>query len=372
MLPKETINANSFYNLALTFVPNVGIKTIRVLISKFETAENIFKAPLSELKKINGVGELKAKSFKDETIFHQAEKELEFVEKNKIELLFLNSEKYPKRLRHCEDAPSLLYYKGNANLNASKIIAIIGTRKNTDYGQRLTEHLLEELKGVNDLIIVSGLAAGIDSIAHKAALKNNLQTVGVLGHSLDRIYPFTNKALANEMIQHGGLLSEFPSGTKPDRQNFPVRNRVVAGMSDLTIVVESDVKGGAMITAYIALSYNRELAAFPGRIFDTKSQGPNELIKKNMAVAVTSGNDILELMNWEATKPATILQQKIFEDLNEDEKKIFDLLQEKEKTHADELMILSGFSTSKIASLLLQLEMQGLVKSLPGKFYRIF
>jgi DNA processing protein len=370
MLPKDPTDTLSLYNLALTFVPNVGTKTIRTLIAKFETAEQIFKASQADLKQV--IGEVKAKSFLDTTIFEQAEKELLFTKKYQIDVLFLNDANYPKRLLQCDDAPCLLYYKGNADLNADKYISIIGTRKNTDYGLRATERILEDLKNVEGLIIVSGLAAGIDTIAHKAALKNNLQTVGVLGHSLEHIYPSSNKSLAGEMIQHGGLLSEFPSETKPARQNFPVRNRIVAGLSDLTIVVESDVKGGAMITAYLTISYNRELATIPGRIFDNKSSGPNQLIKKNMAAPITCGADVLELMNWEATTIShKAVQQKIFNDLSEEEKKIVGILKEKDKMHADELMIVSGFDTSKVAAILLQLEMQGVVKTLPGKLYRL-
>lgn len=369
MLPKD--RETLLHDLALTFVPEVGGKTIRTLLAKFGSGEAIFKASFSELKKVNGVGEVRASMFKETTAVERAKKEMEFVVKNNIQILHFNSPDYPRRLRHCDDAPMLLYYKGSTNLNNAKIIAIIGTRKNTDYGQRVTEHLIEGLKALDDVIIVSGLAAGIDAIAHKAALKNGVQTVGVLGHSLDRIYPFTNRALANNMVQHGGLLSEFPSGTKPDRRNFPVRNRIVAGMSDITIVTESDIKGGAMITAYLAVSYNRDVAAVPGRVFDGKSQGPNDLIKRNMAAPVSDADDVLQLMNWQADKTKKSVQQKMFIELSEEERRIVNALQEKEKLHADDLLTAASFKASQLASVLLQLEMQGLVKSLPGKFYRL-
>ncbi len=369
MLPNHP--TPSLYDLALTFVPEVGGKTIRVLLARFGSAEAIFKASLSELKKVNGVGEVRAAMFKQAAIMERAQKEMEFVAKHQIQLLHFSSPDYPKRLKHCEDAPALLYYKGNANLNDAKIIAVIGTRKNTDYGLRATEHLIEGLKTLENVIIISGLAAGIDTIAHRAALKNGLQTVGVLGHSLDRIYPFTNSALAKEMIAHGGLLSEFPSGTKPDRQNFPVRNRIVAGLSDVTIITESDIKGGAMITAYMAVSYNRDVAAVPGRVFDSKSQGPNSLIKRNMAASVADAQDVLQLMNWQADQTKKTVQQKIFIDLSEEEQRILNTLQDKEKLHADELLSATDFKASQLASVLLQLEMHGLVKTLPGKFYRL-
>jgi len=370
MLPNENYHS-SFYDIALTFVPEVGVKTARILLARFGNAEAVFKASLTELKKINGIGETRAKNFKEKIVFELAEKELKFSEKNNIRLLLFSSSDYPKRLRHCEDAPSLLYYKGNADLNSAKIISIIGTRKSTDYGQRATEHLIEQLKATEDLIIISGLAAGIDAIAHRTALKNNLQTVGVLGHGLDRIYPFTNKSLAEDMMKHGGLLTEFPSDTKPDRQNFPVRNRIVAGMSDATIIVESEVKGGAMITAYLALSYNRDVAAVPGRIFDSKSSGPNHLIKRNMAVSVTSGEDILELMGWDNAVVHKTSQKKLFIELSENEQAIVNLLQDKDKLHADELLLHTSLKSSELAATLLQLEMQGIIKSLPGKYYRM-
>ncbi len=369
MLPTES--STSIFDIALTLVPEIGVKTARSLLQQFGSAEAIFNATPIELKKTMGVGEIKAKMFKDKTVFQQAEKELQFVEKHQIELLPIHSPNYPKRLRQCDDAPILLNYKGNTNLNAEKVIAVVGTRKNTDYGHRIIDHLLEDLKGMPETLIISGLAAGIDTLAHKAALKNQLPTVGVLGHGLDIIYPFTNRALAKEMLQQGGLLSEYPSGTKPDRQNFPVRNRIVAGMSDVTIVIESDIKGGAMITAYMALSYNRDVAAFPGRVFDAKSDGPNQLIKKNMAACITSASDLLALMNWEREPQPTARQQRLFEEVSEEEKEVLQLLEAQEKLHADTLQNHLQMKPSTLAALLLQLEMKGFIKTLPGKYYRL-
>jgi len=370
MLPTSSDN-DALYNIALTMVPEIGVKTARGLLNKFGTAADIFKASAAELKKTDGVGEVRAKMFKEKSILLQAEKELSFVTKNHIELLSFGASNYPKRLQLCDDAPILLYYKGNTDLNATKTISIVGTRKCTEYGHRLTEHLVEGLNSLNDIIVVSGLAAGIDTIAHKTAVKNAIPTVGVLGHGLDHIYPFTNKSLAKDMLSCGGLLSEYPSGTQPDRQNFPVRNRIVAGMADVTVVVESGVKGGAMITAYMALSYNRDVAAFPGRVFDGKSDGPNHLIKRNMATCISDAADVLTLMNWAPDVKKNSVQQHLFLDLSEDEKTILQLLKEKEKVHADELQVQSQFKPSLLASVLLQLEMQGVIKSLPGKYYRV-
>ncbi|HRO43109.1 MAG TPA: DNA-processing protein DprA [Flavipsychrobacter sp.] len=369
MLPKE--ETKRFYELALSFVPDVGPKTARTLLAKFHSPEEIFRAPLKELILINGITEVRSRMFREASVLKQAEDELEFALKNNIEVLFLTNENYPRRFIHCDDAPVLLYYKGNANLNSEKIVAIIGTRKNTDYGQRLTEDLIEGLSGLEDTVVVSGLALGIDTIAHKSSLKNNIPTIGVVGHGLDTIYPHSNKALANEMLLHGGLLTEFPSGTKVERQNFPVRNRVVAGLSDVIIIVESEVKGGAMITAYVAHSYNRDVAAFPGRVYDSKSGGPNHLIKRNIAAMINGADDLLELMNWGKHENSKAKQKQLFVELKPEEKTIYDLLKEKDSLHADELMFQTGFTSPQLAATLLQMEMQGFIKTLPGKHYRI-
>jgi DNA processing protein len=221
------------------------------------------------------------------------------------------------------------------------------------------------------MIISSGLAHGIDAYAHKYSLQVGLPTVGVLGHGLDRVYPANNKQLAKEMTENGGLLSEFPSGTLPDRSNFPMRNRIVAGISDVTVIVESDIKGGALITARIADSYNREVAAFPGRVYDSRSSGCNELIRTNIAAMITSADDLLELMNWNSNKKVKSVQKQLFIQLSEDEQKIIDLLQAKDALHADELLYQTGIANSQLAAVLLQLEMQGIIKALPGKQYRI-
>ena len=296
-----------------------------------------------------------------------------FAEQHKVKLLPIGHPAYPSRLLQCEDAPLVLYYKGEADLNAAKTAAIIGTRKNTDYGQRCTEGLVEALASIPDLLIVSGLALGIDTLAHRSALRHSIPTIGVLGHGLDKLYPATNAALAREMLTQGGLLTDFPAGTRLSPQNFPVRNRIVAGLCDVTIVVESDVKGGAMITASVALGYHREVAAFPGRIYDGRSEGPNFLIRKNMASLIRGADDLLELMNWQADskQPSRAVQARLFATLSEDEQTIVNLLKDKDTVHTDELMHRTGFAYPHLASVLLNLEMQDLIKSLPGKIYRI-
>lgn len=368
MLPE--INQELFYRIALTFVKDVGNVTARKLIEHYGTAEAIFNAPLKELKTLTGLGEVRTRGFKGTDILTRAEAELAYIEKNNVSVLWMQDEGYPARLKSCVDAPLLMYYRGNTDLSPENVVAVIGTRKYTDYGQRACENLLEDLKD-SGILIMSGLAAGIDTIAHKGALKNNLSTVGVLGHGLDKMYPAANKNLAKEMMEHGGLLTEYATSTVGDKSHFPMRNRIVAGMSDVTIVVESDIKGGALITARIADSYNRDVAAFPGRIFDSKSSGCNELIRTNIAAMITSADDLLELMNWKDDTKKKPVQKQLFINLTDNERIVYDALAGKDNVHADELLYQCNMSNSILASTLLQLEMQGLVKALPGKLYRL-
>lgn len=289
------------YQLSLTLVPNIGPVQAKILLQHFDAAE-IFKARKTALEKIEGIGGIRANNIKAFTDFSKAEEEIGFIEKYKIKSLFLTDKDYPQRLLNCYDSPILLYYRGTADLNGSKVIAIVGTRNNSDYGKQVTEKLIKELATQN-VLIVSGLAFGIDAIAHKSAIKNQLPTVGVLGHGLDQIYPSEHSGLAKDMIKHrGGLLTEFRSHSKPDKHNFPIRNRIVAGMSDATIVIETGIKGGSMITAELANGYNKDVFAFPGRTSDTKSAGCNYLIKNNKAVLLTDAQELIEMMGWESQR----------------------------------------------------------------------
>ncbi|MES2478008.1 MAG: DNA-processing protein DprA [Bacteroidota bacterium] len=360
-----------YYQLALSFVPGIGPKFAAGLIEEIGSARAVLQAPLKQLMKVEGMGELRARAIKDETIFVQADKELAFIQSKDIQVFTQKDEGFPQRLLQCSDAPQLLFYKGNASLNAVKTIAVIGTRKNTEYGQRLTNDLVEGLSKMSDILIVSGLAHGIDTIAHKASLKHQIETVGVLGHGLNTIYPAANKNLSKEMQEKGGLLTEFASQSKMDKGNFPSRNRIVAGISDVTVVVESDSTGGALITAYIANSYNRDVAAFPRRAYDTKSSGTNMLIRKNMATLITSADDLLEYMGWQKAKKQPVVQTQLMLNLTEEEQSLINLIQKKDTTHADELQQITGMGSSQLASCLLMLEMQGLIKTLPGKYYRM-
>ncbi|HJS53194.1 MAG TPA: DNA-processing protein DprA [Chitinophagaceae bacterium] len=281
------MNSELLYQLALTEVPNVGRVHAKILAQELGSAEKIFKAKQHLLEKIEGIGEIRARSIKAFTDFSKAEDEIKFIEKYKIKPLFLTDKSFPQRLLNCYDSPTLLFYKGEANLNASKVISVIGTRNYTEYGKHQTEKLVKELSAQN-ILVVSGMAFGIDAIAHKASLKNNLPTVGVLGHGLDQIYPPEHSGLAKDMLKQGsGLLTEFRSNTKPDKHNFPTRNRIVAGMSDATIIIETGEKGGSMITAELANGYNKDVFALPGKVTDHKSAGCNFLIRNNKAMLLT-------------------------------------------------------------------------------------
>ncbi len=369
MLHKEE-HEELFYQLALTLVSGIGSKTGRVLLEHTGSATELFKMPLKQLKSLDGIGEVKAKGFRSADVLNAAEKELSFVIKNNVQALFHNNN-YPKRLAQCSDAPLLLFYKGSADLDAERVVAIVGTRKNTDYGQQLTEELIEGLASVDNLLVISGLALGIDAIAHKRSVSAGIANVGVLGHGLDRIYPSSHQQLAKQMVAHGGVLTEFPSGTIPDKGNFPMRNRVVAGLSDVTIVVESQVSGGALITAKMAASYNREVMAYPGRVNDSRSAGCNDLIRCNMAAMITKTDDLLEQMNWIDKAKKKPVQKQLFINFTPDEQKIVDLLQTKDTVHSDELFHRTGLPNSLLAATLLNLEMQGIIKTLPGKNYRM-
>ncbi len=371
MLASTYLSTDLTYQIALTLVPNIGDIHAKALINHFGNAKDIFSARKKELEALDGIGVIRASSIKGFHDFHKAEEEIKFIEKYKIVPLFITDEHYPQRLLNCYDSPSMLYYKGHADLNSSKIVAIVGTRNNNEYGKNICEKLIEELSG-EDVIIVSGLAFGIDCIAHKAALKNQLKTIGVLAHGLDMVYPSQNSGLAKQMIASGGLLTEFKSLTKPDRQNFPSRNRIVAGISDAVIVIETGIKGGSLITAELGNSYNKDVFAFPGRVNDIKSEGCNFLIKNNKAALITSANDLLENMGWKENKKITAKQQReLFIELTDDEKIVVSILQNQESIHIDDLYLKSKLNSSAVASALLMLEMQNIIASLPGKIYKL-
>lgn len=323
------------------------------------------------LEKIEGIGSVRAHSIKTFNDFKPAEDEIKFIEKYKIKPLFLTDKEYPQRLLNCYDSPTLVFYKGAADLNCSRVVAIVGTRSHTDYGKSFTEKLIRDLSD-QGILIISGLAYGIDAIAHKAALKNNLPTLGVVGHGLDKMYPYDHASLAKDMVKHnGGILTEFFSGTKPDKHNFPLRNRIVAGLSDATVVVETHIKGGSMITAKLADAYNRDVFAVPGRTTDKYSSGCNHLIKYNKAILLTDADEMLDILGWKEKKKEARKQKELFIELSSEEKQVIQLLQEKESIHIDEINLKSGLSSSAAAAAILNLELQGVVTSMPGKMYKL-
>lgn len=359
------------YQLSLCQIPYIGYAQAKKLCDTFGCASAIFKAHRKELEKVDLIGDIKARSIKNFKDFPKVEKEIWFIEKYGIKSLFLTSDEYPQRLLNCFDPPTLLFYKGIADLNASKVVSIVGTRSNTEFGKYFTEKLVKTLARL-DVIIISGLAFGIDSIAHKCSLKYGIPTIGVMGHGLDTIYPQENTNLAKQMIKEGGLLTEFRSNTKPDKHNFPSRNRIVAGISDATIVVESGLKGGSNITANLAWGYNRDVFAVPGRIIDIKSEGCNRLIRENKAILLDDPEQFIEVMGWnDHEKKKGIFQKEMFVKLTDDEKKIIEVLRKNEYTGIDDLNFKSGLSSSSIAAALLNLEMQGVLKALPGKRFMI-
>jgi len=366
------MNNALLHQLALTLVPNIGPVQARTLVDHFGEPSTIFKAKKSALESLEGIGEVRARSIKSFADFKRAEEELAFIEKYKITPLFITNPLYPQRLLHCYDPPTMLYYRGKANLNTDKIIAIVGTRSKTDYGRQLTENLLADLKE-QQVLVISGLALGIDAIAHKAALKYALPTIAVVAHGLDKIYPPEHTVLAKDIIkQQGGLLTEFRSKTKPDKHNFPSRNRIVAGMSDAVVVIETDIKGGSMITAELANGYNKDVFAFPGRTSDNKSAGCNYLIKNNKAILATGAQDIIDTLGWaEKNNQLKKVQKELFIQLSDEEKRIVDLLSEKETTAIDELRIKSNLNASTVAAVILNLELQNVIVSLPGKLYKL-
>lgn len=365
-MKKETLR----YAISLQMVPMIGPKLSKNLIAYCGSPEAVFKEKKIHLQKIPGIGkkisELVA-SFKD---FDRADRETEFIEKHHIKPLFYLEDEFPQRLRDIEDAPILLFYKGNTSLNRSKILAFVGTREASEYGKKMCRKIISDLKEY-EVLIVSGLAFGIDHCAHKTAMETGLPTVAVLGHGLDFIYPYQHRGTAVKMIKNGGLLTEYSSGIKPDKENFPQRNRIVAGMVDAVVVVETARKGGALITAEIAFSYNREIFAVPGRADDVMSEGCNNLIRLNKAYIAENANDIAYHLGWDLKKHVEKENKVNFAELSEIEKNIIDLLKKEEKINIDRLIYLLDTELPALSMTLLDMEFKGLIQPLPGNFYKI-
>lgn len=367
------MNDPLLYKIALSMIPGIGGVLARNLISYVGNIEGIFREPFSKLTKIPGIGEVNARRIKESRVIQLAEEELEFLEANHIRSYFYLDADYPKRLSRCNDAPIIFYYKGNAQFDTGKVISIVGTRNATEYGRQICEDLIRELaERGHHFMVVSGLAYGIDIHAHKTSLKYQIPTIGVVGHGLDKIYPSVHGKIAKSMIDQGGLLSDFPSKTKIEPSNFIRRNRLIAGLADATVVIESGEKGGALITADIAASYDRDVFAFPGRIGDPCSRGCNHLIKKHVAAMIEHAADLEFLMGWEMhSGKKQPVQQRLFTELTEDELKIADILKKEDKTFIDNLCRDVQMPANKVSSLLMTMEFKGVIDALPGKMYRL-
>lgn len=360
-----------YYTIALSKVNLVGPKIAKLLISYAGGAEQVFKLSKKELLKIPGIGNRIIENLLNENHFDAAEKELKFLQRNNIKALHYLEPDYPQRCIHFEDAPLVLYYKGNTDLNHSRTVSIVGTRKPTEYGKSNCEKLITSLKAYSPLII-SGLAYGIDSCAHRKSVECDIPNVGVLGHGMDRIYPAANRKLAQKMVKNGGLLSEFTSGVGPDREHFPMRNRIIASMSDVVVVIESAKKGGSIITALFANNYNKDVFAIPGRVDDEYSEGCNNLIKQNKAHLLQSAADIAYIMRWEEELDQGPIQATLLLDLDREEQLVYDFLKEENKAHIDAISQKLKLPLSKLSTTMLNMEFKGIIKSFPGKQYGLY
>jgi len=368
-------NQDLIYQIGITLVKGIGNITAKQIIEHTENIALLFTEKKHVVERISGLSRRIINEIQRPEVLKRAEKEIRFIERAHITPLFIADPAYPARLKDCVDAPVMLYYRGTADLNAEKIISIVGTRNATGYGKEITDQLACDIREMfPESIIVSGLAYGIDIAAHRAALRENLATVGILAHGLDRIYPSVHRAVATEMLAAGGVLTDFISETNPDRQNFVKRNRIVAGISDCTVVIESAKKGGALITANIADSYNRDIFAFPGRIGDKYSEGCNILIKSRKAALVTSAQDIFREMNWsDPPEPVRLqaVQRTLFPELNPEEQKVVDILSKAGSMQLNLLAIELDLPVSRLSVVLFELEMNGLVRCKPGGMYSL-
>jgi DNA processing protein len=357
-----------YYLLALQKVEGVGDIVAKKLLTHCENAAAIFNSKASQLTSIDGIGSVLISKLKYKSIFAKAEVELKYIINNKINVSFFQDKSYPERLKHCIDGPLLLFSTGTIDFNNRKIISIVGTRKVTSYGIEFCKSLISELAPLNP-IIVSGFAYGVDIVAHQAAIENDLQTIGIVAHGLDQIYPSSHKKYVSKIEQNGGFMTEYWSGTNPEKENFVKRNRIVAGISEATIVIESAIKGGSLITANLANDYNRDVFAVPGRTSDKLSLGCNNLIKTQKANLLTSAADLVYILNWDIEKTTRSVQKKLFVTLENEEQKIYDYLLKSGKEILDIIALECDLPIYKISGILLNMELKGVVRPLPGKLF---
>ncbi len=367
------MDEEKIYQVALSMVPGVGDINAKTLISYCRTAGEVFKCAFGKLSAIPGIGRITAEAIKQFRNFDEAEREVVKCKESGVEILFYTDKRYPKKLKQAPDGPIILYVKGNVDLNQPKVVSVVGTRRSTSYGREFVDRLVAGLSE-HQALIVSGLAYGIDIQAHRAALKNGLPTVGIMASGLDIIYPSAHKSTAMEMLENGGLISENRLGVLPEAHLFPARNRIIAGMADAIIVIEAARRGGALITAEIANSYNRDVFAVPGNLDRNYSVGCNNLIKNHKAHLLTGIQDLEYIMNWEkGNKNATVSIRDIdWDALNNEEAGIVRVLLDQQKALLmDELSWRTQIPVNKLAVNLLNLELQGIVKSLQGNKYKL-
>lgn len=358
------------YVLALQHISNLGDTTAKKLIGHFGSAKNVFQQKKQDLLKIDGIGTYRLRDFTISAHLKAAEEELKFIEENNIKVLYFRDTDYPDKLKHCIDGPVLLFQSGNINLKNQKIISVVGTRKITQSGIAFCEKFIEDLSVLNP-IIVSGFAYGVDITAQKAAVANNLQTIGCLAHGLNQIYPKVHKKYVASIEENGGFFTDFWSTDEFDRNNFLKRNRIIAGLSEATVVIESAEKGGSLVTADIANSYNREVFAVPGRPSDKLSKGCNNLIKSQNAHLLNSAADLVYMLNWQPEKETRPVQKQLFIELEEEEKKVFGFLTKEGKAELDSIALNCNFPTFKTAGILINMELKGVIRPLPGKLFEL-
>lgn len=361
---------NLQHQIALTLVPQVGPVTARMLLGYCGSAEAVFRSAKKDLMKIPGVGPFTADCLLSAEPLRRAERELVFLEQHGIEALFISSEHYPARLKQCHDCPPMLYFKGSARelLGARYMVALVGTRQPTEYGKTMCEELVEGFKPYG-AVIVSGLAFGVDIAAHRKACALDMPNIGVLGHGLGNIYPGEHRSTAQKMLENGGLLTEYTHDTKPDREHFPMRNRIIAGLCDALVVVETAESGGSMISAELAAQYEREVFAIPGRARDPKSAGCNLLIRKEAAKLAENAADIATALRWDEPGKTRIIQTRLLLDLNPAETDLINIIRQQPEIPIDQLSFVSKLTPGELASTILGLEFKGAIRTLPGKRY---
>lgn len=359
------------YQIALTMAPAIGPVNARKLIGEAGSASGVFNMSRASLEKIEGIGPFLSQSIRSPMLLEQAENELKFLERHDIRALYFKDPDYPARLKECEDAPILLYSKGSEGLNTRRALSVVGTRKASSYGKELCRNIVLELGSmISDLVIVSGLAFGIDVIAHRAALEGEIPTVAVLGHGLRTLYPNAHRETAKKICRQGALVTDFHSGMGPERNNFLRRNRIIAGMADATLVVESAASGGALITADMAFSYQRDVLAVPGRATDERSLGCNRLIKLNMAAMVESAEDVIMHLRWAEDLSQNKRHKSRVISLTKQERELLELMSLKSRLGPGELSKLSGIPIQEVLSLLTQMELKRWIRLEPGNIYQ--